>query len=57
MIRLIVKRYFNGIVEFMLNINMEIPLNSYFTQNQDSLKMYEIMDVIIIGKMATCIID
>jgi len=41
----------------MLNINMEIPLNSYFTQNQDSLKMYEIMDVIIIGKMATSFID
>jgi len=57
MIRLIVKRYFNGIVEFMLNINMEIPLNSYFTQNQDLLKMYEIMDVIIIGKMATSFID
>jgi len=36
---------------------MEIPLNSYFTQNQDSLKMYEIMDVIIIGKMATSFID
>jgi len=57
MIRLIVKRYFNGIVEFMLNINMEIPLNSYFTQNQDLLKMYEIMDNIIIGKMATSFID
>lgn len=57
MIRLIVKRYFNAIVEFMLNINMEIPLNSYFTQNQDSLKMYEIMDVIINGKMATSFID
>ena len=57
MIRLIVKRYFNGIVEFMLNINMEIPLNSYFTQNQDLLKMYEIMDNIIIGKIATSFID